>query len=58
MNGDDEEAAWLLLEAIRWPDDPVCPRCGVIDSAYYLAPKNGARKTRTGNVSYRRVWRD
>lgn len=24
------------LEAVRWPDGPVCPHCGVIDSAYKL----------------------
>ena len=29
----DEAAAWAHFEAIRWPDGPVCPHCGVINSA-------------------------
>jgi len=27
----DENAAREHLEAIRWPDGPVCPRCGSLD---------------------------
>ena len=53
----DEEAAWLFLEETRWPDGPVCPHCGGVNHAYYLAPKSGARSTRTGKVSYRRLWK-
>jgi transposase-like protein len=52
----DEEAAWELVERLRWPVGPVCPHCGVINNATYLTPKSGYRKTRTGNISYRRVW--
>ena len=26
----DDEAARKFLEAILWPDGPVCPHCGVI----------------------------
>ena len=29
----DEDAARAHLEAIRWPDGPVCPHCGNADSA-------------------------
>ena len=29
----DEAPAWKHFEAIRWPDGPVCPHCGVINSA-------------------------
>jgi transposase-like protein len=29
----DEAAAWEHFEAIRWPDGPVCPHCGVVNSA-------------------------
>ncbi len=29
----DEAAAWKHFEAIRWPDGPVCPHCGVINAA-------------------------
>jgi hypothetical protein len=32
----DEDTARKHLEAIRWPDGPVCPHCGVIDEAYKL----------------------
>lgn len=53
----DEEAAWLFFESIRWPNGPVCPHCGVVGTAYYLAPKDGNRKTSTGKASYRRVWK-
>ena len=29
----DEDAAWKHFESVRWPDGPICPHCGVIDSA-------------------------
>ena len=35
----------------------MCPHCGSINHAYFLKPKNGARKTRTGSVSARRVYK-
>src|SRR4051812_18344732 len=54
----DEEAAWLLVEDLRWgTSGPVCPHCGVIDEAYYLEAKNGRRVTSTGKVTYRRLWK-
>jgi len=28
----DEHAAWEHFESIRWPDGPICPHCGVINS--------------------------
>jgi hypothetical protein len=52
----DEEAAWRLLERLRWPGGPICPHCGVVNSATYIAPKSGYRRTRAGNISYRRLW--
>jgi hypothetical protein len=27
----DEEAAREHFERVNWPDDPICPHCGVID---------------------------
>ena len=30
----DETEAFKYLEAIRWPNGPVCPHCGTIDHAY------------------------
>jgi transposase-like protein len=53
-----EAAAYFYLEGMRWPDQPVCPHCGSINDHYYLNPANGvSRKTRTGNISERRVWK-
>ena len=53
----DDGEAYKALEAIRWPNGPICPHCGVIDDAVYLEPKNGGRKTNRGKVSLRRVWK-
>ena len=36
----DEDAARKHLEALRWPDGPVCPHCGVIDNAVELQGKS------------------
>src|ERR1700741_2150701 len=36
-----EEAARKHLEALQWPDGPVCPHCGVLDRASAIA---GGRK--------------
>lgn len=33
----NEAKARAHLEALRWPDGPVCPHCGVIDNAVRLA---------------------
>ncbi len=54
----DETSAYKMLEDLRWAGRPVCPHCGsVSENHYFLTPKNGARKTRTGNYSSRRVWK-
>lgn len=54
-----EADAYRFLEDLRWPNGrKPCPHCGVIDGHYFLAPKEGtARKTRTGSMSQRRVWK-
>lgn len=36
----DEDKAREHLEAIRWPDGPICPHCGVIDEATKLTGKS------------------
>jgi transposase-like protein len=36
----DDEAARAHLEALLWPDGPVCPHCGVIDEATLLKGKS------------------
>ena len=38
----DNDAARRYLEAIRWPDGPYCPHCGVFDSVHRLGGKAGA----------------
>ncbi|CAN5171024.1 IS1595 family transposase [soil metagenome] len=54
-----EADAYLLLEKLRWGGTPeACPKCGTIGRCYFLNPANGAtRKTRTGSISERRVWK-
>lgn len=56
--GDDEEAAYALLEELRWPTGPVCPHCGH-DKAYFLTPKDkeGRRTGPGAKRSVRRVWK-
>lgn len=34
----NDEAARAYLEAQRWPDGPICPKCGVINHAYAIKP--------------------
>jgi transposase-like protein len=53
----DEEEAYKYVEQIRWANGIVCPHCGSVNKAYYLEPKEGQRKTRTGKKTYRRVWK-
>src|SRR5256714_844441 len=44
----DETAARALLERLRWPDGPACPRCGG-DAPYKLNPKaSGKNPARQG----------
>lgn len=53
----DEAAAYRYLEGLRWDGTPVCGHCAS-ENVTYLNPANGSsRKTRTGAVSERRVWK-
>lgn len=54
-----EADAYAYMESLRWPQGPVCPHCGNMDKHYFLTPKTGtnARKTRTGSMSERRLWK-
>ena len=36
----DEEAARAHFERLRWPNGPVCPHCGSVDSATELKGKS------------------
>jgi transposase-like protein len=47
----NDEAARAMLESILWADGPVCPHCGIVDSAYktkrpgvYRCAEQGCRK--------------
>lgn len=53
-----EADAYEYLESLRWPTgEPTCPHCRSV-GATFVAPADGrSRKTRTGAVSERRVWR-
>lgn len=53
-----EADAYLYMEELRWGcGEPECPHCGNL-GARFIQPSNGtSRKTRTGNMSERRVWR-
>jgi transposase-like protein len=53
----DESAAYVKLEEMRWPNGPECPHCGSTNRAYFIKPTNGSRRTSTGKVSYRRIWK-
>ncbi len=39
----DNDAARRYLEAIRWPDGPYCPHCGVFDGVHRLGGNAGAK---------------
>ena len=54
----DDEAAYLFLEELRWDGRPVCPHCASIGDHYFLTPKSDdGRRTRTGKVTVRRLWK-
>lgn len=54
-----EAAAYEFLEELRWGSEPLCPHCSSLGNSALLKPKDGteARKTRTGSLSQRRVWK-
>jgi len=52
-----EADAYAYMESLRWPDGPVCPHCASRERHYFLTPKAGTRKTRTGKPTERRVWK-
>jgi transposase-like protein len=53
-----EDEAYLFMEEMRWSNGITCPHCGSIAEHYFLNAKAPAgRKTRTGNVTQRRLWK-
>jgi transposase-like protein len=41
----DEDKAREFIEKLRWPDGPVCPKCGEVNNAYRLEPKPSKKGT-------------
>src|SRR3954464_9515186 len=35
----DEDLAREYLEAVRWPEGPICPHCGLVGEAYRIVRK-------------------
>lgn len=52
----NEQEAYKHLESIRWENGATCPHCKNT-GADFIESENGTRKTRAGNLSYRRIWR-
>jgi transposase-like protein len=52
----NEAEAYEFLETLRWKGTPTCAHCGS-ERVFYLVPRGEGRKTRTGKVSERRVWK-
>lgn len=54
-----EADAYKFLEELRWSGEPAaCLKCGEVGNVYLINPTNGvSRKTRTGSMSERRVWK-
>ena len=44
----DEEAARAYLEAIRWPDGPICPHCGGVERNSRITSKTPGKGARPG----------
>ncbi|MGI8755470.1 MAG: IS1595 family transposase [Acidimicrobiales bacterium] len=52
-----EADAYLYMEKLRWNGTPVCPQCGS-EHVSYIRPLDGvSRRTRSGSISQRRVWK-
>jgi transposase-like protein len=49
-----ENAAYRLLESMRWKGHPACPHCRKVDGHRLLKAR---RKTTTGKTSQRRTWK-
>jgi transposase-like protein len=52
-----EAAAYEYMESLCWPDGVICQHCGCNDATYIAPAKGVSRKTRSGAMSERRVWR-
>ncbi len=52
----NEDDAYKFLESVRWESEIICPHCKNM-GADFIESENGTRKTRTGKITYRRIWR-
>jgi transposase-like protein len=52
----DEDKAREFIEKLRWPDGPVCPKCGELNNAYKLEPKP-AKEGGKGTHVRKGVWK-
>lgn len=52
-----EADAYEYLEELVWRGTPICPHCGIVGGHYFLKPRGEGRRTRTGAISERRVWK-
>ena len=50
-----EADAYRYMEALRWPDGPVCPHCGNAEKHYYLKPRNEAEGAQGSRQDTHRV---
>ena len=48
----DEDAAWAHYESLRWPEGPVCVKCGALDAATRIEakPVTRTRKLKDGTT--------
>jgi len=52
----DEDKAREFVEKLRWPDGPICPKCGEVNNAYKLEPKP-AKEGGKGKHVRKGVWK-
>lgn len=53
----DEDAAWELVEHLRWPDGPVCPHCGGPEPGLLPEACERHQDDLHGPCGYRRLWK-
>jgi hypothetical protein len=46
-----DDACWVHLETVRWPQGPICPACGSIGDAYVQCREQADRAAIIDNQS-------
>jgi transposase-like protein len=49
----DDDACWAHLETVRWPNGPVCPRCGSVNNAHHIGPGAHYRRCNVCKAHFR-----